>query len=78
MQAAQAPGSFEAYTATLPRTNEYHSYMFAYYMKWLFDTLPLNGKVTAAPNDADWSEGAAYDIIINKQQPEAFDYDKKL
>ncbi len=47
-------------------------------MKWLFDTLPLNGKVTAAPNDADWSEGAAYDIIINKQQPEAFDYDKKL
>lgn len=71
-------GSFEAYTATLPRSDRYHNYMFAYYMKWMFENLHLTGKVTPAPDAADWPEGAAYDIIINREQPEGFDYDKKL
>lgn len=71
-------GSFEGYVATLARTDTYHTYMFAYYMKWLFEKLHLDGKVTPVTNDAEWTEGAAYDILINKQQPEAFSYDTKL
>ena len=78
LKGIQESSSFESYVAKLPRTDEYHTYMFAYYMKWLFDNLQLTGKVTTAPKDADWPEGAAYDIIINKQQPENFDYNKKL
>ncbi len=78
LEGIKEAGSFKAYTATLPRADKFHRYMFAHYMKWLFDNLHLTGKVTTAPNDADWAEGAAYDIIINKQHPEAFDYAKKL
>ena len=74
----QDKGSFEAYVGTVPRTDQYHYYMFAYYMQWLFEKLQLTGKVTLPPNGAEWTEGAAYDIIINKQQPEIYDYDKKL
>ncbi len=71
-------GSFEAYVASLARTDTYHTYMFAYYMKWLFEKLHLEGKVTPVTSDAEWTEGAAYDILINKQQPEEFDYNTKL
>ncbi len=71
-------GSFEAYVASLARTDTYHTYMFAYYMKWLFENLHLDGKVTPVNNNAEWTEGAAYDILINKQQPEEFSYDTKL
>ncbi len=78
LKGIEKEGSFEAYTATLPRNDRYHNYMFAYYMKWLFENLHLTDKVTPAPDAADWPEGAAYDIIINKEQPECFDYDKKL
>ena len=74
----QKTGSFEAYVGTLPRTDKYHLYMFAYYMQWLFEKLQLTGKVTLPANGAEWTEGAAYDIIINKQQPENYDYSKKL
>lgn len=78
LKGIEKEGSFEAYTATLPRNDRYHNYMFAYYMKWMFENLHLTGKVTPAPDASDWAEGAAYDIIINKEQPEGFDYDKKL
>ncbi len=71
-------GSFEAYVASLPRTDTNHSYVFAYYMKWLFENLHLEGKVTPVNSNAKWTEGAAYDILINKQQPEEFSYDTKL
>ncbi len=74
----QKTGSFDAYVATLSKNDKYHTYMFAYYMKWLFENLQLTEKVTLPANDGNWPEGAAYDIIINKQQPENYDYDKKL
>ncbi len=78
LKGIEKEGSFEAYTATLQRNDRYHNYMFAYYMKWMFENLHLTGNVTPAPDAADWPEGAAYDIVVNREQPEGFDYAKKL
>ncbi len=71
-------GSFDAYVASLKRTDKHHRYMFAYYMKWLFEKLHLEGKVIPVTGDIEWAEGAAYDILVNKEQPEEFDYNTKL
>lgn len=71
-------GSFEAYVSTLPRTDEGHQLMTAYYVQWLIDNLHLTGRIFKDPYDIGWTLGAAYDIIINRQMPEAFSYAKKL
>lgn len=74
----ETAGSFDAYVQTLEREDKKHRFMFAYYMQWVLERLHLNGRVTPDPYDVNWSEGAAYDIVINKEEPEAFDYDKVL
>ena len=71
-------GSADAYAQTLPRTDRYHNFMCTYYLQWVIENLHLINRIIADPHDSDWAEGAAYDIIINKEMPEIFDYTKKL
>ncbi len=72
-------GSFEGYVQTLTNdpADTYHDYFGAYYLKWVFETLKLSDRVSLPEHTPNWTEGAAYDIVINKEAPEAFDYDKK-
>lgn len=67
-------GSKEAYANTLPRSDRYHNFMCAYYLPWVIEKLNIDNRITADPYDTDWTEGAIYDIVINKQDPESFDY----
>lgn len=71
-------GSPEAYAQSLPRSNRYHTFMCAYYVPWVLEKLHITGRVTPDPNDTDWTYGAAYDIVVNRQAPEPFDYTKAL
>ena len=71
-------GSKEAYAATLPRNDRYHNFMCAYYVPWVIEKLNIGNRIIADPYGTDWTEGAVYDIVINKQAPEAFDYNKGL
>ncbi len=71
-------GSTDAYAQTLPRRDRYHNFMCTYYLQWVLENLHLTNRIIADPYDSDWTEGAAYDIIINKEAPEVFDYTKKL
>ncbi len=71
-------GSPEAYAQTLPRSDRYHNFMCAYYVPWVVENLHLTNRIIADPYDTDWTEGAVYDIVINRQTPEPFDYVKAL
>ncbi len=78
LKGIEQAGSPEGYAQTLPRTDRYHNYMCAYYVPWVLEQLHITGRVTADPYDTDWTEGAAYDIVVNRQSPEPFDYTKAL
>ncbi len=71
-------GSPEAYAQTLPRSDRYHNFMCAYYVPWVLEKLHITGRIIPDPYDTDWTEGAAYDIVVNRQTPEPFDYTKAL
>ena len=72
-------GSFDGYVATLTDdpNDSYHNYFSAYYVQWLFGQFGINNRVSLPDKTPNWTEGAAYDIIVNRQAPEAFDYDKQ-
>ena len=72
-------GSFDGYVQTLTNdpADEYHNYFAAYYLKWVFETLKISDRVSLPQHTPNWTEGAAYDIVINKEAPEAFDYNTK-
>lgn len=78
LKGIEQAGSPEAYAQTLPRSDRYHNYMCAYYVPWVVEQLHLTGRITADPYDTDWTEGAVYDIVVNRQSPEPFDYTKAL
>ncbi len=73
-------GTVDEYVNSLvfnPATDQYHAYMNGYYIKWATETLNITGKFEENATDGDWTVGAAYDIVINSQQPESFDYNTK-
>lgn len=70
-------GSVEEYMKTLkfdPATDIYHAYMNGYYFTWAMDKLNLTDRFENYPIDGDWPVGAAYDIVVNSQQPESYNY----
>lgn len=77
---AKAGGSWDQYISTLVDDPEdtRHRYMMGYYLKWMLETLHAIDRISLAPEEGDWTEGAVYDIVINKQAPESFDYQRQL
>ena len=73
----KANGNFENYKATLKPGDEYHPLSNAHYINWLIGQLNINAaKIKIPQNEVSWTKGAALDIVINGEQPEAFDYGK--
>ncbi len=70
-------GTFDNYIESITAADtdkNYHPKSNAVYMKTLFDNhIPRN--LTKSENNISWTEGAAIDILINKQNPESFNYD---
>lgn len=70
-------GTFDKYIESIKTADtpdNYHPKSNAVYMKTLFDNhIPRN--LTKSENNISWTEGAAIDILINKQNPEPFNYD---
>lgn len=61
---------------TVPDSDtNFHPKMNAEYIAFIFETWGLEGKTIKAVVESDWTEGAALDIVVNNQQPEAFNYD---
>lgn len=69
--------SFDKYIGNITAVDtpeNYHPKSNAVYMKTLFNNrIPQN--LTKSRDDISWTEGAAIDILINKQNPEPFNYD---
>jgi len=55
-------------------TDKYHPYTNVYYIAWVVDSLKLSGKLEVPQIKSDWTEGAALDILVNKERPEEFNY----
>lgn len=70
-------GTFDKYIESITAADtdkNYHPKSNAEYMKTLFNNrIPQN--LTKSRDDISWTEGAAIDILINKQNPESFNYD---
>lgn len=58
-------------------SDPYHTYFNSYYLTWLIEHTGLAGRATLPSFDAEWTEGAAIDIVVNKRQPEQYDYNLK-
>ena len=72
-------GSFDGYVQTLTNdpADTYHNYFGAYYLRWVFETLKISDRLSLPKQTPNWTEGAAYDIVVNKEAPEAFDYNQR-
>ena len=55
----------------------YHPWINAQYISYVVDFFKLDGKLNKPTIKSDWTEGAALDIIINKEEPEAFNYKER-
>lgn len=55
----------------------FHPWINAHYISYVVDFFKLDGKLNKPKVKSDWTEGAVLDIILNKEQPEAFDYNKR-
>ena len=55
----------------------FHPWINAHYISYVVDFLKLDGKLNKPKVKSDWTEGAVLDIILNKEEPEAFDYNKR-
>lgn len=58
-------------------SDPYHTYFNSYYLTWLIEYTGLAGRATLPSFDTEWTEGAAIDIVVNKRQPEQYDYNLK-
>ena len=58
-------------------TSKCHPYMNAEYIKYVTDSLGLSNKFEENSKLSSWTEGAALDILLNKEPPEPYDYKKK-
>lgn len=59
--------------------DQYHSKMNARYIAYVLGKWKLDGKFVQSSVkvvESDWTEGAALDIVVNNQRPEAFNYDR--
>jgi hypothetical protein len=54
--------------------SNFHPWINAHYIAWVVETMKLGGKLSKPANKSDWTEGAALDILINKEKPEKFNY----
>ncbi len=55
----------------------FHPWINAHYISYVVDFFKLDGKLNKPKIKSDWTEGAVLDIILNKEEPEAFDYNKR-
>lgn len=55
----------------------FHPWINAHYISYVVDFFKLDGKLNKPKVKSDWTEGAVLDIILNKEEPEAFDYNKR-
>lgn len=55
----------------------FHPWINAHYISYVVDFFKLDGKLNKPKVKSDWTEGAALDIIINREEPEKFDYNKR-
>lgn len=70
-------GSTKSYLQSLTNkdsTDHYHPFINAHYICWVIKKLNLESKLEKAKVPSHWTEGAALDIIINNEQPKAFNY----
>lgn len=66
----------EAYMGTLKATDKYHPVSNAHYILWLAGQLEKDILDIKKPDtEVSWTKGAALDIVINGERPEAFSYD---
>jgi len=63
----------KADTPVEPDTKHYQ--FNAIYLRWVLNQLNLLDNDKIKPRNADWTKGAAYDIFINGQTPEEFNYE---
>ena len=81
LKAANPYGSLDNYIKALGHddpADKHHQYMMCWYMKWLMESFHIADRISMPELTPEWSEGAVYDILINREEPEAFDYDKVL
>lgn len=55
-------------------SDPYHSYMNAFYIKWVLEKNGLANCLSLPSVDVSWTEGAAIDIVSNQRTPEQYDY----
>lgn len=55
----------------------FHPWINAHYISYVVDFFKLDGKLNKPKVKSDWTEGAVLDIILNKEEPETFDYNKR-
>ena len=72
-------GGFEGYTNYLKQqeSDPYHSYLNAFYIKWVLGKNGLSNYVSLPSVEISWTEGAAIDIVSNQHAPEQYDYSSK-
>lgn len=72
-------GGLDGYREYLKQqeSDPYHAYFNSYYLTWLIEHTGLAGRATLPSFDTEWTEGAAIDIVVNKRQPEQYDYTLK-
>lgn len=64
-----------AYVGTLKPKDKYHPVSNAHYILWLAKQLKKEILDIKKPDtEVSWTKGAALDIVINGEKPEAFDY----
>lgn len=55
----------------------FHPWINAQYITFVIRNLNLENKLKKSNEKSDWTEGAALDILVNKEMPEKFDYRTK-